>query len=143
MTQIPFEGTAPALISLVGGHIHITAADVPPALPLIEGKKIRPIVITNTERVKTLADVPALPELGYKGVDVWKALLVPKGTPPEVVKHLEQALEATLKDMACTALLAKIGQEPSFIGREKFTTKILEDEKWLADIVSKLGLGKK
>jgi tripartite-type tricarboxylate transporter receptor subunit TctC len=143
MTHIPFEGTAPALTSLVGGHIHITAADVPPALPLIEGKKIRAIVITNTERVKTLPEVPALPELGYKGVDVWKALLVPKGTPPEVVKHLEQALDATLKDNACTALLAKIGQEPSFIGKEKFTAKMVEDEKWLADIVTKLGLGKK
>ena len=143
MTHIPFAGTAPALTALAGGHIHVSIADVPPAIPLIEAKQISSLVITNTQRVKTLADVPALPELGYKGVDVWKALLVPKGTPPEIVKHLQNALQATLKDQNCIDALAKIGQEPDFMGAEKFTPKMIEDNKWLADIVDKLGLAKK
>ncbi len=39
--------------------------------------------------------------------------------------------------------LAKIGQEPDFMRAEKFTPKMLEDDKWLADIVTKLGLAKK
>jgi tripartite-type tricarboxylate transporter receptor subunit TctC len=143
MTHIPFAGTAPALTSLAGGHIQVTCADVPPALPLIESKKISPLVITNTQRLKIMANVPALPELGFRGVDVWKALLVPKGTPPEVLKQLEKALEATLKDQNCIAPLAKIGQEPDFIGTEKFTPMMIEDSKWLTEIVTKLGLGKK
>jgi len=143
MTHIPFAGTAPALTSLAGGHIHVAVADVPPAIPLIEAKQISPLVITNTQRVKTLANVPAVPELGHRGADVWKALLVPKGTPPQVVKHLEKALEATMKDQNCIDALAKIGQEPDFIGAERFTPKMLEDDKWLAEIVAKLGLAKK
>jgi tripartite-type tricarboxylate transporter receptor subunit TctC len=143
MTHIPFAGTAPALTSLAGGHIHVTIGDVPPALPLIEAKQLSPLVITNTQRVKTLANVPTLPELGYRGVDVWKALLAPNETPPEVVKHLEKALEATLKDQNCIAPLAKIGQEPDFIGAEKFIPKMMEDDKWLAELVAKLGLAKK
>ncbi|MEW6261969.1 MAG: tripartite tricarboxylate transporter substrate binding protein [Thermodesulfobacteriota bacterium] len=143
MTHVPFAGSAPALTSLAGGHIHVTIGDVPPAVPLIEAKQISPLVITNTQRVKTLANIPALPELGYRGVDVWKALLVPKETPVEVVKYLEKALEATLKDQNCIDPLAKIGQEPDFIGAEKFTPKMMEDDKWLAEIVNKLGLAKK
>jgi tripartite-type tricarboxylate transporter receptor subunit TctC len=143
MTPIPYAGKAPALTSLAGGHIQVTCADVPPALPLVESKKISPLVITNTQRVKTLADVPALSELGYRGVDVWKALLAPKDTPPEVVKHLEKALEATLKDQNCIAPLAKIGQEPDFMGAEKFIPKMMEDNKWLAEVVGKLGQAKK
>jgi len=143
MTHIPFAGSAPALTSLAGGHIHVTIGDVPPAISLIEAKKISPLVITNTQRVKTLANVPALHEFGYRGVDVWKALLVPNETPPEVVKYLEKALEATLKDQNCIAPLVKIGQEPDFIGAEKFTPKMIEDDKWLAEIVAKLGLAKK
>lgn len=143
MTHIPFEGTAPALTNLAGGHIHIACGDVPPALPLIEGKKIRPLVITNTKRTKVLPDVPALPELGYKGFDVWQAILAPRETPLEVVNHLERALESTLKDKAFISLFEKIGAEPSFMEREKFTPKMLEDEKWLAEMVTKLGIGKK
>jgi tripartite-type tricarboxylate transporter receptor subunit TctC len=143
MTHIPYAGTAPALTSLAGGHIQVACADVPPAIPLIESKKISPLVITNTQRVKTLANVPALGELGYRGVDVWKVLLVPKGTPAEVVKHLETALGATLKDQNCITPLAKIGQEPDFMGADKFTPKMMEDNKWLAEIVDKLGLSKK
>ncbi len=143
MTHIPFEGTAPALTALAGGHIQVTCADVPPSIPMVESKKIDPLVITNTQRVKTMANVPALPELGYRGVDVWKALLAPKGTPPEVVKYLEKALEATLKDQNCIGPLAKIGQEPDFMGPDKFTPKMMEDAKWLADMVGKLGLAKK
>ena len=143
MTHIPYAGTAPALTSLAGGHIQVTCADVPPAMPLVESKKISPLVITNTQRVKTLGNVPALPELGYRGVDVWKALLAPKETPPEVVKYLEKALEATLKDQNCIAPLAKIGQEPDFMGAEIFIPKMMEDNKWLAEIVGKLGPAKK
>lgn len=143
MTHIPFAGSAPALTSLAGGHIHVTIGDVPPAVSLIEAKQISPLAITNTQRVKTLANVPALPELGHRGVDVWKALLVPNETPPEVVKYLEKALGATLKDENCIAPLAKIGQEPDFMGVEKFTPKMMEDNNWLAEIVAKLGLAKK
>lgn len=58
-------------------------------------------------------------------------------------QHLEKALDATLKDQNCIAALAKIGQEPDFMPAEKFTPKMLEDDKWLADIVTKLGLAKK
>ena len=143
MVHVPFAGTAPALTSLAGGHIQVTIGDVPPAIPLIEAKQISPLVITNTQRVKTLANVPALPELGFRGVDVWKALFAPNETPPAVVKHLEKALDATLKDKSCIDALAKIGQEPDFMPAEKFTPKMLEDDKWLADIVTKLGLAKK
>jgi tripartite-type tricarboxylate transporter receptor subunit TctC len=143
MTHIPFAGTSPALTSLAGGHIHVSIGDVPPAIPLIEAKQLSPLVITNTQRVKTLANVPALPELGHRGVDVWKALLVPKETPAQVVKYLEKALEATLKDQNCIAPLNKIGQEPDFMGADAFTPKMMEDDKWLAEIVSKLGLAKK
>jgi tripartite-type tricarboxylate transporter receptor subunit TctC len=142
-THVPFAGTAPALTSLAGGHIQVTIGDVPPAIPLIEGKQISALIITNTQRVKTLANIPALPELGYRGVDVWKALLVPNETPTAVVKYLEKALDATLKDQNCIAPLAKIGQEPDFMGAEQFTPKMIEDDKWLAEIVTKLGLGKK
>ena len=143
MTHIPFAGSAPALTSLAGGHIHVSIGDVPPAIPMIEAKNISPLVITNTQRVKTLSNVPALPELGHRGVDVWKALLIPKGMPPEVAKHLVKALQATLKDQNCIDPLAKIGQEPDFMGPEKLTPKMMEDNKWLAEIVDKLGLAKK
>ena len=143
MTHIPFAGSAPALTSLAGGHIHVSIGDVPPAIPLIEAKKISPLVITNTQRVKTLSNVLALPELGYRGVDVWKALLIPKGVSPAVVKHLEKALQVTLKDQNCIQPLTKIGQEPDFMDAEKFTPKMMEDNKWLAEIVDKLGLAKK
>ena len=52
-------------------------------------------------------------------------------------------MEATLKDKACTSLFRKVGQEPKFLDGEKFTAKMLADEKWLAEIVGKLGLLKK
>lgn len=143
MVHIPYAGAAPALTSLAGGHIYVSTGDVAPAMPLVEAKKIIPLVTINSQRVKSMPNLPALPELGHRSLDVWKALLIPKGAPPAVLTHLEKALEATLKDKNCIDALAKIGQEPDFIGSQKFTSMMLDDNKWLSNLVDKLGLAKK
>jgi tripartite-type tricarboxylate transporter receptor subunit TctC len=68
------------------------------ALPHVRSGRLRALAITDNRRSKLLPDVPTLDEAGVKGFYFvqWLALLAPAGTPPELVKRLNQALDAAL-----------------------------------------------
>jgi tripartite-type tricarboxylate transporter receptor subunit TctC len=70
------------------------------ALPHVRSGKLRALAITDNRRSKLLPDVPTMDEAGVKGFYFvqWLALLAPAGTPPEIVKRLNQALNTALQN---------------------------------------------
>jgi tripartite-type tricarboxylate transporter receptor subunit TctC len=90
---IPYAGSAPAVTSLLGGHISCVGTSTPTAVPHIKANKVRAIAITSNERNEATPGVPTLKELGYTyGVleEVF-FLATPKGTPPAIARKLEDA----------------------------------------------------
>ena len=102
MTTVPFSGTAPALVSLIGGQIDLLCDQTTNTSSQIEGKKVKAYAVTTPKRLTTAAlkDLPTLDEVGLKGlqVTVFHGLYAPKGTPAAVQKRLNDALKVALKD---------------------------------------------
>ena len=103
MTGIPYKGTGPAMSDLLGGHVDLLCDQSITAAPQIEAARVKPLGVTTLTRSnasKAMANVPTLDEAGIKGFNltVWQALYAPKGTPPQILATLNNAVRTALKD---------------------------------------------
>jgi tripartite-type tricarboxylate transporter receptor subunit TctC len=103
MTTIPFGGTAPAMNALVGGQVDVMCDQTTNTTGQIEAGRVKAFAVTTAKPLsshKLLKDYPTLNEMGMKGFDltIWHGLYAPKGTPPAVLKQLNDALKIALKD---------------------------------------------
>jgi len=102
LTTVPYKGTAPAMTDLMGGQVDLMCDQTTNTTAQIEGKKVKAYAVTSPKRLTTpaLKDLPTMDESGYKGfnVSIFHGLYAPKGTPPAVVKKLNDALKVALKD---------------------------------------------
>ena len=102
MTTVPYKGTGPAMTDLIGGQVDLMCDQTTNTSGQIESKKVRAFAVTTSRRLTTpaLKDLPTLQELGLKNfeVTIWHGLYAPKGTPPDALKKLNDALRVALKD---------------------------------------------
>lgn len=91
---VPYKGSSPAMNDLLGGHIDAVLDNTGVQTPFIKAGKVRPLFVTNPERVAALPDVPTAPEAGLQGFSAvaWFGLAAPKGTPDEIIEKIQQAL---------------------------------------------------
>ncbi|MCD0504913.1 Bug family tripartite tricarboxylate transporter substrate binding protein [Bordetella petrii] len=92
--HVPYRGGSNMINDLAGGQVGVGIIAVAPAMAFIEGGKVRPIAVTSAERAPSLPQIPTVAEAGYPGFESgsWGGIAVPKGTPPEIVSKLNQAL---------------------------------------------------
>lgn len=114
LVHVPYRGSGPALIDLVGGQIDVMFDVFSTAAPLAKSGKVRPIAITAAVRSAQFPDVPTMAEAGVKGFDAgtWFAVLAPAGLPKPIVDQLNRALNATLTDKEVRDNLVSQGAEP-------------------------------
>jgi len=114
LTHVPYKGSAPAVVDLIGGQISVMFDSMPSALPHIRAGKTRALAVTTGKRSSALPDVPTLDEAGLKGFDVgtWFGLMAPAGTPAPIVARLNKEVAAALADPAVRKLLLEQGIEP-------------------------------
>ena len=103
MTTIPFGGTGPAMTSLMGGQVDVMCDQTTNTTGQIEAGRVKAFAVTTAKPLsnnKLLKDYPTLQEMGLKGfsLTIWHGLYAPKGTPPAVLKQLNEALKIALKD---------------------------------------------
>lgn len=114
LTHVPYRGAAPAIADVVGGQVPAMWVDSATAYPFLNGGKLKAIGVASPQRVATMPEVPTLNEQGLKGFEgyAWQGLVVPTGTPSEVVNNLSKALQAALNATAVKARLQALGVEP-------------------------------
>lgn len=90
LTHVPYKGLAPAMSDLLAGQVDIMFSSVVAITPQIKAGKLRALAVTSSKRSALLPDVPTLAELGLAGYEAgsWYGLLVPAGTPVEIVRRL-------------------------------------------------------
>jgi tripartite-type tricarboxylate transporter receptor subunit TctC len=98
MIAVPYKGGGPAAGALLAGEIDMMFEQTYAALPSIEAGKTRALAVTSEKRLPSLPDVPTMAELGYPQATVsnWLGLVAPKGTPPAVVRRLNEAYNKAL-----------------------------------------------
>ena len=99
LQHIPYRGSGPAVIDLIGGRITMMFDATPSLLPNIVAGKLRPIAAASPQRHRLLPDVPTFAELGYPAMDIalWYGVAVPGGTPQPIVQRLNTELDSILK----------------------------------------------
>jgi tripartite-type tricarboxylate transporter receptor subunit TctC len=120
--HMPTTGGGPIMMAVLGKHVDIGHCVMPAVCgPQIEARKIRLLAVTSEKRLPAYPDVPTLRELGYDVThSIWHALMVPAGTPPEVVARLRQGLRGMVEDDAFKALMTKLGERIQYMSGEEF-----------------------
>jgi tripartite-type tricarboxylate transporter receptor subunit TctC len=108
LVHVPFGGGEPAVEATVGGHTPISFGALAPAVPLIKSGALRALAVTGKARAPTLPDVPTMAEAGYPEVvgATWTAVVVPAGTPKDIVAKLHDMIVGGLAQPEVKAKLA-------------------------------------
>jgi tripartite-type tricarboxylate transporter receptor subunit TctC len=103
MTTIAYRGTGPAMNDLIGGQVDVMCDQTTNTTAQIEGGRVKAFAVTTAKPLSNhplLKNYPSLQEMGLKGFNltIWHGMYAPKGTPPDVAKKLNDALQVALKD---------------------------------------------
>ena len=90
MVHVPYKGVGPSVVALVSGEVATGLSSIPPVLPHVKSGKLRALAITSARRYKGLPEVPTMAEDGVPGYDVsvWYGVVMPGGTPKEIVARV-------------------------------------------------------
>ena len=93
LLHIPYKGSGPAVTDLLGGQVNMMFDNIPSSLPHIKAGKLHALATTGAKRDPALPDLPTLAEAGIPGYEsgVWFGLMVPAGTPRDIINRLNTA----------------------------------------------------
>ena len=130
VVHVPYKGSAPATMAIVGGETQFMFDNLTGSLGHVKDGKLRALAVTGATREPELPDVPTMTELGMKDFDKvgWMGFFVPAKTPPAVVKKLTDNLIAVLQDPAVVKRYQELGGRPGGMAPEQFS-KIVERDR--------------
>lgn len=98
LVHVPYKGSAPAVVDLIGGHIQLMFGAVSTGLPHVQHGRLRALAISSSQRWPALPAIPTLSESGAPGFDVvgWFGVLAPAGTPNAVVDRLHADMASAI-----------------------------------------------
>lgn len=113
LTEVPFQGTGPAMNALLGGQVDVMCDQTTQTVPQIKAGTVKLYGVTTKNRVKVLPTAPTLHEQGLKDFEVvvWHGVYAPKGTPRAVVDRMNAAVRAALKDPDVVKRMDDLGAE--------------------------------
>ncbi|GAA5234234.1 tripartite tricarboxylate transporter substrate binding protein [Verticiella sediminum] len=114
MNHVPYRGAAPALTDVAGGQVPAMMVDLAAGAGFIQGGKVRPVAVANPERLPQLPDVPTFAELGLQGVEAAAqvGMVVPAGTPENVIAQLNEAVVGAINTPDVHQRLVEFGVQP-------------------------------
>ena len=113
MQHVPFQGGAPAMTALMGGHIGYTMDVVTEAMEQHRAGKVRIIAVAGAQRAPQLPDVPTLREQGVAmDAGAWFAMYGPGALPAAQAQRLSLAVQTAIKDAAFAQRMSSLGLEP-------------------------------
>jgi tripartite-type tricarboxylate transporter receptor subunit TctC len=145
LTEVPYDGTGPALTDLVGGQVDFMCDQTTNTAAQIQSGDIKAYAVTTPEPIEALPDLPTTAEAGWSDVEVgvWHGLYVPADTPDEIVEKLTAALEVALQDQGVIDSMADLGTTPvaaEEVNPEAHTAKLQEQIDLWTPIIEESGV---
>ncbi len=142
ITHIPYRGTGPQLTDLLSGRTQASSAGMPALGAHIRAGKLRAIAVGTQQRIAALPDVPTVAEMGFKNFETsqWYGMHVPAGTPPEIVKRLQEECLKALKSSAVTERFATDNAVRGGGPSAEYASFIAGEQKIWSDIVKRAGI---
>jgi tripartite-type tricarboxylate transporter receptor subunit TctC len=144
LVHVPYKGSSPAMIDLLGGHIPMMFDSVPAVLPWIEKGQLRALAVTSLKRSAALPDVPTMDEAGVKGFEAtsWFGLYMPYEKGSAARTELETAMKEILASNETHKKFAAIGLEPGTLIGEPFRDFVNAEIKKWGDVIRTANIGK-
>jgi tripartite-type tricarboxylate transporter receptor subunit TctC len=122
LVHIPYKGSAPAIIDMVGGQVQVMFDNMPSALPHVKAGKLRALAVTSAQRSPSAPDVPTMGEAGLAGFDVqsWFGLVAPKGTPKEIITRMNAEAVKALASTEIKERFLDLGAVPGPMSPDAF-----------------------
>jgi tripartite-type tricarboxylate transporter receptor subunit TctC len=140
---VSYEGTAPRMTALLGGHVLVGETNLT-QLDKVKAGQLKMLAIATAKRLPEIPDVPTLKELGIDIVyAVNRGIVAPKGTPEVALAKLEEACAKAVKDPAVIESMKKQGTFIEFMGRKDYADFLQKNDKINADLAQALGYKKK
>lgn len=131
-------GAAEQISSLLGGHVEATLITPAEGAAYLESGEFRMLAVANSERDTNYPDVPTIYECGYNvEVGTWRGLVVPKDTPADVVKVLNDAFTAAYEQPEMAEFLANTGFGAGYLNSADFTELLNQQAQQYTPIVEK------
>jgi tripartite-type tricarboxylate transporter receptor subunit TctC len=136
-----FNGDGPAANAVAGGHVDFSAVNVSTALPLIKAGKLKPLVVSGTEKLSVLPDTPVAADLGLQEfvLDNWLGFMAPPETPASVVEAWGKALTALSTDADLTKKLEDMGSVSKLLTAQDLTDMVRKRFETSTALVQKFG----
>lgn len=114
MVHIPYKGAAPAMADLLAGQVQLMFDNLANALPNVRAGRLRALAVTTLARSPAMPELPTIAESGLPGFDLttWFGVMVPAGTPPEIVAKLNAGIVRALNVKDMRERLEKMGAAP-------------------------------
>ncbi len=142
LNHVPYKGSGPALVDLLGGHISSALTSTTSAATYIKSGQLRALAITTSKRSPIFPDLPTISESGVPGYDVsaWYGVMVHKNTPRNLIEKINAEITAVLQMDDIKSMLASGGAEASPMPYADFQTKIVSETKKWRDVVTRSGI---
>ena len=133
--HIPYKGSGDSVKAVIAGEVTMTIVDPPPAAGPLRGGQIRALAVTAATRHPGYPDVPTLAEAGIPDLEVslWTGFFVPSGTPPAIVKRLQDEVQRVVRLTDVRERLNGLGVDPAGSSSEELGRRVAADiERWTA-----------
>jgi tripartite-type tricarboxylate transporter receptor subunit TctC len=137
IVHVPYKGSAPSLTAVISGEVDLTFANIPAISAHVKSGRLRPLANLGPRRSEQLPHVPTMKEAGVPGVEVvvWYGLLVPAGTPRDIVTRLADAIAQASRAPEIRQRLEELGAEPVGNSPEAFGKLLREELARWAEVV--------
>ena len=131
--HVPFKGSGPALVDLVGGHADLMFDQLSTSSPHIRAGRLRALALTTSKRSALLPEIPTIEEAGVRGyeVETWTGVFLPANAPKEIVARIWKAAYDTLAQPSVRESFERLGSEPMRSTPEALATRMRNEiVKW-------------
>ncbi len=137
--HIPFSGGGPSVTALLGGHVNAVSVSPPEGISHVQAGKLKILALFSEKRLEMFPDVPTVKEQGIDfAMGMWRGLIAPKGTPPEVIKKLHDAFKQGMDDPVFLKNAKDMAVNLHYLGPEDFGKLMAADHEFYGKLVKEI-----
>jgi len=140
MLEVPYKGGGPAVIAMIGGESQVFLVGIGSVASALQTKRLRPIGVASSKRLKQFPDVPAIAETvpGYE-LTAWIGSFVPSATPRAIVERLNAEFTKALEHPDVTKVLGAQALDPMPMTVDEFAERLKSDYEKYGRIIRTTG----
>ena len=141
-THVPYKGSAPAMVDLMGGQVEFSTNTINDSMLLVRDKRLKGLAITSIKRSSAMPEVPTVSETILKDFDMgaWQGVMMPAGTDPAIVNSLSTEIRKALQNPAVLKQLDDQGAQVLGSTPEQYAQYLASEIKRFAEVVKAAGV---